>query len=144
MILNLPQLCHRSTILPFSNILITIPCKNVQYVTLAYAHKPKFSSVFCPFCFRFFRFLILINFYSSYPFFGPKKFWRCHWKTLRRRPWPITGELAILSNDFWTKHRSCFSLISSVRMRPIFKINSSVERSIQATSDSYQEIALTC
>ena len=50
----------------------------------------------------------------------------------------------LFEHRFCTQNGSRFSLISSVRMQPIFKMNNSVERSILVLSAVYHKNPLTC
>ena len=51
--------------------------------------------------------------------------------------------IALFEHRFGTQNGSRFSLISSVKMQPIFKINSSVERSVLALSADHHKNPLT-
>ena len=51
--------------------------------------------------------------------------------------------IALFEHRFGTQNGSRFSLISSVKMQPIFKMNSSVERSILALSADHHKNPLT-
>ena len=94
----------------------------------------------CSFSFRFFRlsyshyFLLVISFLLAEKFLtlslenpeeGTLINYRC---------------IGLFKHRFCTKNGSCFSLMSSIRMQPIFKMNSPVVRSILALSATITKI----
>ena len=68
--LNFSKLCQKCIFLHCSNIVRKISCKNVQYFTLAHAHKPKFGLFFAE-QFRFFSSLRCFSFFSAFVFSLP-------------------------------------------------------------------------
>ncbi len=102
------------------------------------------SNFFYLFCFRFFGFLILVTFYSSYPFFSPKKVWTLSLENPEKGILISYRCIGLFKQRFCTKNGSCYSLIGTVRTQPIFKMNSPIRRSIQALSETYPKNSLTC
>ena len=104
--LILPKLCYKSTFLHCSNILIEIPCKNVQFFTLVHAESvPNFLFL-----------LFLLFFLLSYPrsfllftsFFLAGKVWT------KSSVYPEKGTLinyrcvGLFMHRFGTKNAACF------------------------------------
>ena len=132
----MPKICYKSTFLHCSNILIRIPCNNVQFFTLMHAHKPQFF-VFAETVPNFLLLLFLLFFFLlSYPrsfllftsFFLAEKVWA------KSSVNPEKGALACSCTDFAPKTQHVFFSISSVRMQSIYKMHSPMERSIHAVS----------
>ena len=115
--LILPKVSYKSTFLHCSNILIEIPCNNVQFFPLVHAHTPKFGlfllkpfQIFsCSFSFFFFSCSrILVPFYSSHPSFWQEKVWTKSPVNPEKGTLIITGVLACLCTDFAPKTQRVF------------------------------------
>ena len=142
--LNFSKLCQKCIFLHCSKILRKISSKNVQYFTLAHAHKPNFFFLAEQFrflnlaalLFVFLSFLILSTFYTVHPFFLSEKLWKGDHHQVQVY-WPVLPP---------TLHQKLitFFLISSVRLQSIVKMDSPVERSIQPALVAYPKNLLTC
>lgn len=118
-----------------------ISCKNVQNLYLAHAHKLKFGLVFLPFFLAFsFPLLSTLDILSfgqkvlMKSLVNPEKRTSINYRGFGLFNWaPILHQKVIV-----------FFSISSVRMQPIRKMNSSVKRSNLALSVAFHQNLLTC
>ena len=88
----------------------------------------------CSFSFLFFRLSYSRYFLLFTSFFLAEKVWRKSLENPEKETMINYRCIGLFEHRFCTQNWSRFSLISSVRMQPIFKMNSSVERSIPALS----------
>ena len=108
--LNFSKLCQKCIFLHCSKILRKISCKNVQYFTLAHAHKPKFG---------FFFFFFLPNSSDFFPRCVPFRFslLSCSLYLLHRTSFLLTWKVSIFSNEIDYEQPLFFRSPSSVKQK---------------------------